>query len=237
MVDASQPTTKALLLQAPPLSKTARGPDKVSALSFFTSHHVIANAPKISTEGVPTADMSSDPETPNSPEQDCPFFKLPTELRLEIFRFAIQHALDLVNPPPNTDYRYSATQTTRGALALLYTCRTLRAESIDAMEPLANASRSSLQSEIHHFESSTEAAIMTMTADHARFIAYITTLDYELNHLQSRMTEIDEVCSVLAFAREADAKIKAGGGTDRLQLRSQRKHSNRDGQWVMWSGA
>lgn len=78
---------------------------------------------------------------------------------------------------------------------------------------------------------------MTMTTNHARFIAYITTLDHELNQLQTRKTDIDEVCSVWAFAREADAKIRAGGETDRTRLRSQRKRRNHDGQLVMWSSA
>lgn len=127
MADEPQPTTKALLLQATPSSETTPELNKVSALALHSSHYAIANAPKIitnsaTTNGATTTDMPSDPKTPHSPEQDCPLFKLPTELRLEICRFAIQHALDLISPPPNTNHKYSAAQTTRGALALLYTC-------------------------------------------------------------------------------------------------------------------
>lgn len=62
MADASQPTTKALLLQGAPPSKATPGPDKASASPFFTSHHVIANASKIINEGLTTADMPGEPE-------------------------------------------------------------------------------------------------------------------------------------------------------------------------------
>ena len=175
MADEPQPTTKALLLQATPSSETTPELNKVSALALHSSHYAIANAPKIITNGAITTDMPSNPKTPHSPEQDCPLFKLSTELR-----------------------------------ALLYTCRNLRTESIDAMEPLANAAKSSLQSEIHLVASRTSAAIREISDDSAIFVAYLT-LDHKLNRMQSSMAETDEVCSVLAFAREADKKIRAGG--------------------------
>jgi hypothetical protein len=73
----------------------------------------------------------------NVPHQDCPLFKLSTELRLEICRFAIQQDLNVISSTPHS-YN-SASRPLRGALALLHTCRALRAESIDAMEPLARA--------------------------------------------------------------------------------------------------
>lgn len=238
MADGSPSTTKTLLLQAAPSSETAPTLNKVSAFAFHHSHRVIANPPKTITESIATAEMPSEPETLNSTEQSCPFFKLSTELRLEIFRFAIQQALDLVNPPPGTNYKYSKTQTTRGALALLYTCRALRTESIDAMDHLAKASRTSLRSEIHLVRSTYWAAIKDTSEDGEQFAACLS-LHHTLDQLDARMTEVDEVLSVLAFAREADEKMRAGGETYRAQLGSQRgkQAATENGQWVLWSGA
>lgn len=241
MADESQPAVQALLLSTTPSSETAPALNKVSAFAFHNSHRMIANAPKIITESATTADMTGEPERPRSPEQNCPFFKLSTEVRLEICRFAIQQALDLVNPPPGTNHRYSTTQTTRGALALLYTCRTLRAESIDAMEPLANASKASLKSEIQLGKSTYWAAIKDISDDGEQFAACLS-LHHTLDQLDSRMTEVDELLSVLAFAREADEKMRAGGETDRAQLGSRRgkrskQATTENGQMVVWSGA
>jgi hypothetical protein len=242
MADGSLPTTKTLLLQATPSSETAPELNKVSALALHSSHHAIANARKITTEGATTADMPGEPETSHSSEQNGPLFKLSTELRLKICRFAIQHALDLVSPPPNDEYKYSAIQTTRGALALLYTCRALRAESIDAMEPLANAAKASLQSEIHtHAKVNADMAFLGgLDAK----IAACMGLDSVSLRLRSSMDEIDGVCSVLTFAREADEKMRAGpvgGEKDPARLESQRERSSRvtvdNGQWVLWSSA
>ena len=216
MTDEPQPTANTLLLHAAQSSKSVPALNKVSAFALPSSYHVVANAPKIITNEPTTTDMPVDAETPHSPEQNCALFKLSTELRLEICRFAIQHDLDLIKPPPNTEPRYSAAQTTRGALALLYTCRTLRAESIDAMEPLAKASKSALQAEIHLAESDLDYSATTRDMRISWFVFRITH-GYELYRLQATMTEIDEVCSVLAFAREADEKMRAGGKTCRAR--------------------
>jgi hypothetical protein len=237
MADVSQPPTTASMPVATPSSETAPAlDDEVSAFAFHSSHHVIANAMKIVTKGVTTTNMPAEPEIPHSPKQNGPLFKLSTELRLEICRFAIQHALDLVSPPPNTNYKYSSLQTTRGALALLYTCKTLRAESIDAMEPLVNASKHSLQSEIDLAYSRRYAAVQSTSGSHAKFYAY-ASFDSVLLRLGSSMTGINEVCSVLAFAREADKKVRSGDKTDRAQLGSLRKRKTQtiisNGQWVL----
>jgi hypothetical protein len=207
MVDESQPTAKALLLHAAQSSESVLALNKVSAFALpSSSHHVIANDPKIITNDTTPTNMPIEAERPHSPEQNCPLFKLSAELRLEICRFAIQHTLDLINPPPNTKHRYSAAQTTRGALALLYTCRTLRAESIDAMEPLAKASKSALQYEIDLSGTRYSAAVRDMSQ--LVFVAR-PSLEYEWNQLKT-MAEIDVVCSVLALAREADEMMRAG---------------------------
>ena len=207
MADEPQPTAKALLLHAAQSSESVLVLNKVSAFALpSSSHHIIADAPKITTNNTTTTDMPIKAEIPHSPEQNCSLFKLSTELRLEICRFAFQHTLDLINPPPHTKHRYSAAQTTRGALALLYTCRTLRAESIDAMEPLAKASKSALQSEIDLSGSRHSAAVRDMSQ--LVFVAR-PSLEYQWNQLKT-MVEIDVVCSVLALAREADKMMRAG---------------------------
>ena len=203
--------------------------DKVSDFPSPSSHHVLANAPKITTNDATTANMPIELETPHPPKQDCSLFELSTGLRLEICRFAIQHALDLINPPPNTKYRYSAPRTTRGALALLYTCRTLRAESIDAMEPLAKASKSALQSEMHLAGSRYSVDVEDMSGDDSGFLAW-TIFEHELNQLQTSMNGIKEVCSVLAFAREADEKMSAG----EKMGRAREKIATENGQCVIW---
>lgn len=229
MADESQSTAKALLPHAAHSNDSVPALNKVGAIFFPNAHHVLANAPKMTTNDATTADILGESEAPNSAERSCPLFKLSTELRLEICRVAIQHALDLVNPPPNTNSRCSAAQTTRGALALLYTCRTLRAESIDAMEPLAKASKCALQSEINLARSRYLTTVEAMSDFESKFAAFLT-LECELHPMQSKMTEIDEVCSVLAFAREADEKIRAGermGG-------AREKITAENGQCVIW---
>lgn len=230
MADRSQPTAKALPSHAAQSSKSVPALDKVRTSPFPSSHHVLANAPKIATSEPTTADMSGESKASHSPEHTCPLFKLPTELRLKICRLAIQHALDLVITPDNTKSTCPAIQTTRGALALLYTCVTLRAESIDAMEPLAKASKSALQSEIdlaRSMYSATAENISDTVSNYAEFL----TLTSELHPMQLKMTEIEEACSVLAFAREADEKMSAGVKTGRAR----EKTTIENGQWVIWS--
>lgn len=228
MADESQPIAKGLLPHAAQSSESVPALNKVSAFALLGSHDVVANAHKITTNDATVATMPHDSEAPHLPEQNCPLFRLSTELRLEICRFAIQHALDLVNPPANTKYRYSTTQTTRGALALLYTCRTLRAESIDAMEPLAQASKSALQSEIRLIGSRYSADVEDGD-DESEFLFW-TIFEDEFNRLRASMTEINEVCSVLAFAREADEKTIAG----EKMRRAREKITTENGQCVIW---
>jgi hypothetical protein len=237
MTDGSQPPTKASMPQAALSSETVPALYEVSAYALHSSCHAIANTVKIVTEGVTTADMPVEPETLHSPEQNCPFFKLSTELRIEICRFAIQHTLDLVSPPSNNSYKCSAILTTRGALALLYT---LRAESIDATKPLANAAKSSLEFEIDIARCRANAAMESSGDFYSKVMTY-TSLDRVSMRLESSMAELDEVCFVLACAREADEKMSAGGEMGRAQSGSQHERSDRvdtnNDQWIMWSSA
>lgn len=108
------------------------------------------------------------------------------------------------------------------------------------MEPLAKASRASLQSEIQLVRSTYRVAIKDMSEDGEQFAAYLH-LEGDVERLRLRMVEIDEVLSVLAFAREADEKMRAGGEMDRAQLGSERERSKQataeNGQLVVWSSA
>ena len=232
MADELQPIAKALSPHAAQSSECLRALNKVRTSPFPSSHHVLANAPKITTNDPTTAGMPGESKTPLSSEHTCPLFKLPTELRLEICRLAIQHALDLVSPSDKTRSKCPAIQTTRGALALLYTCRILRAESIRAMEPLAKASKLALQSEIDLARSMYSATAENMSDTVSNFVEFLT-LTFELHPMQLKMTEIEEACSVLAFAREADEKMSAGVKTGRAR----EKTTIENGQWVIWSSA
>lgn len=154
--------------------------------------------------------MQDQPNMQDSPQQDCPLLKLSTELRLEICRFAIQHDLDIVSSTP--DSYNSVSRPLRGALALLHTCRTLRAEGIDAMLPLAQASKSALQSRIDLTEvemnsiAEYDSGFMFARAGHeSRFAGLIRATI----RLESSLNKIDEVCSALAGARGADGQSTA----------------------------
>lgn len=155
------------------------------------------------------ADTQDQSRMQNQPHQDCPLLKLSTELRLTICRLAIQHDLDVINSSP--DSYDSASRPLRGALALLHTCRTLRVESIDAMVPLAQTSKSALQSEIDLTEIEITAVNMSSTG----FVFGTQASRYGhlmcvLLGLALSMKKIDEVCSLLANARDADNKRTAG---------------------------
>lgn len=162
----------------------------------------IANDPR--TADTPTRSGQSDMPPPR--QHDCPLLKLPTELRLEIFRFTSQDYLDVVTSPARGYFILSAAELTGGALALLGTCRTLRVECIDAMEPLANASKPILRSKVDIVNLGMEAAISIMMSGGARKLAF---LQYDLKGLKKSMATIDEVCDLLANARDSGEKMRA----------------------------
>lgn len=108
------------------------------------------------------------------------------------------------------------------------------------MEPLANAAKSALESEIHLTHCRRHAAAES-SGDLFAELAAFTIFDRVSLRLDTSMTEIDEVISVLAFAHEADEKIRAGEEMGVARSGSQREHKNRitakNGQVVIWSGA
>jgi hypothetical protein len=134
------------------------------------------------------------------PQQNCPLFNVSTELRLEICRFAVQQDLDVIKSVPHS---YDLTDPPfRGALALLPTCRALRVESIDAIEPLARTSRSVLEHEW--------VGLLTsmMLCSHSR---PAESTDEKLSQgtvrrVGSSVRKIKKVCELLAVARGIDDK-------------------------------
>lgn len=78
-------------------------------------------------------------------QQNCPLMKLSTELRLEICKYAFQHDVEAIHTAPES---YDSSQPPYSSvLALLYTSRTLRAECIDAVDPLALACLNALNAQ------------------------------------------------------------------------------------------
>jgi hypothetical protein len=83
---------------------------------------------------------------PKLPQQNCPLMKLPTELRIKIYFFTLQHTMhssttdnepsNILTYPPKS---YKITPFHSGAFALPHTNRVLRAESLDTLANLTNA--------------------------------------------------------------------------------------------------
>ena len=81
---------------------------------------------------------------PQQSQQGCPLMNLPTELRIIIYNFALQHILDAIDDEVPANRRLSqplhkprghrgGVLFYSGALALTHTSRTVRAESLDAL--------------------------------------------------------------------------------------------------------
>jgi hypothetical protein len=214
--EASSPQAQARELQFTVQFGTESDLDKVRAFAINSEHPIVANAPNVIANDTTAGDM---PDMQNPSQHDCPLLKLPTELRLEIFRLAFQDYLDVISAPARDFYSLShlpalsAAELSTGALALLDTCRTLRIEAVDAMEPLANASKSTLQSWIDIVESRKKALSRDRRDLHVSLPALLE-LDWNLKYFKSNIVKIGQVCSVLALAREADGKIRVGREMD-----------------------
>jgi hypothetical protein len=182
-------------------------PDKVTSPESRCID-VFANCCKVISDDAATTDKQEQSKTQDPPRQACPLLKLSTELRLEICRYAIQHDLEIIKLIPQSYYRRRGPPPIRGALALLHTCRTLRVESIDAMEPLADALESSLEARKEDVESTLIASENSPSPVGMRAVldrcALQATCCRELSMLESSLFEIDEVCSLLEFARETE---------------------------------
>lgn len=142
------------------------------------------------------------------PQQHCHLLRVSTELRLEICRFAFQHDLDVIKSTPHS-YN-SIIPPFRGALALLHTCRTLRGESLDAIGPLATASRPAIENELLGLP------ISAMLNSCFRLAA--TTEEILFNETFARMgaglRHIEKACGLLALARRAKEYERVGRGND-----------------------
>lgn len=82
--------------------------------------------------------------TNSSPNQSSPFAKLPAELRIAIYKFALQATMDSICPETifgNTGLKIQAEYS--GALALLHTSKIIRAESAQQMLPIVQTKLSS----------------------------------------------------------------------------------------------
>jgi hypothetical protein len=159
--------------------------------------------------------MTNNTSTANAPElaqQNCPLLRLPTELRLQICGHAFQHDLDLIKYTP-ASYD-SAKPPHRGVLALLRTCRTLRVECIDAIEPLAGAYKDDLLAESRlsgaHMESLSAAYAVVLGPVRASVVnPGLIALRQAANCLRDSLMEIERVCSLMRRARSTDRTVKA----------------------------
>jgi len=216
LIEASLPQIQARELQSTLQLDTEPALNKVSAFAINSEHHIAANALNVIANATATGNI---PDMQNPGKHDCPLFILPTELRLEIFRLAFKDYLDIISTPAKDFYSLSflpdlsAAELSTGALALLDTCRTLRVEGVDAMEPLANASKSTLQSWIDIIESRKKALSRDRRDLHVSLPALLE-LDWNLKYFKTTMVKIGQVCSVLALAREADGKTRVGREMD-----------------------
>ena len=78
--------------------------DKVSALALHSTHRVLANISKVVVDEAAAETM---PDMQNLGQHDCSLLRLPTELRLEIFRLAFQEYLDTATSSERPYYRRS----------------------------------------------------------------------------------------------------------------------------------
>lgn len=99
--------------------------------------------------------------TSEQPQHHCGMMELPTEMRIRIYEFALQHILDEVHDAAPVDKELShAVKKPRGdpdgvpfytgALALIHTNRTIRAESLDTLASRMLAHIARLEAEIHN---------------------------------------------------------------------------------------
>jgi hypothetical protein len=159
--------------------------------------------------------MTNNTSTANVPEpaqQNCPLLKLPTELRLQIFGHAFQHDLDLIKYSP-ASYD-SAKPPHRGVLALLRTCRTLRVECIDAIEPLAGAYKDDLLAELRlsgaHIGSLLSAYAVILGPARSNVMGPgLVALREATNCLRVSLAKVEGVCSLMRRARFTDRTVKA----------------------------
>lgn len=87
--------------------------------------------------------MATSATNPEDPQQQSPFMKLPPELRLAIYTFALQNIVNEIKAIPLHTFTIPGHSPNHppmlGALALLHTSRNIRRESSECMRRLAHA--------------------------------------------------------------------------------------------------
>jgi len=152
--------------------------------------------------------------TPPQPQQDCPLMKLPTELRIRIYDFALQHLFDAIYDKASTDEKqlnpvnrshcdqgsfYS------GALAFIHTNRILRHESLDTLASLTHAHMEYLSAECNRIR--LEEVQRSTTAKSEQFNAYPSarskdwTEELTLMRCFHQMMHISDVIRTIRFGR------------------------------------
>lgn len=92
-------------------------------------------------------DLTAAYTSSEQPQHHCPLMTLPTEMRVTIYKFALQHVLDEVfdSAPVHKELSHAVRKSRgdpdgvpfySGALALTHTNRTIRAESLDTLATL-----------------------------------------------------------------------------------------------------
>lgn len=100
----------------------------------------------------------------------CPLMTLPTEMRIMIYKFALQHILDdAYDKAPGQTRVLHGVKNSRGdsnrlpfytgALALVHTNRTIRAESLDTLATHMGAHVDRLKAEFHNIDSNVTRAV------------------------------------------------------------------------------
>lgn len=148
---------------------------------------------------------------PEQPQQGCPLMELPTELRVRIYAFALQHIINKITtdkeqPHPWFPLRklepYKITPFHAGAFALPHASRTLRAESLDTLETLVLARLDQLVAESTRRHNS--AAMRPNAANAEGFNAFALALSEsfeEAMKLNKSIRRLEYVCRVMGWAR------------------------------------
>lgn len=115
-------------------------PDKPTTSSIKT---ILALDHHLTNTAQPPSIMATNATIPDDIQQQSPFMRLPSEIRLHIYTLVLQTTIKEIAALPN--HIFSATHSrpkslpTRGALALLHVNRTIRRESSDHMKDLARS--------------------------------------------------------------------------------------------------
>ena len=147
--------------------------------------------------------------TPLQHQQDCPLLKLPAELRIKIYAFALQHTLHKLatdqDPPTTLTYQpsdYKITPFYSGAFALPHTSQVLRAESLDTLENLVLARLDQLVAESTRRHDSAARRLNAANAEGFNAFALALAESFEEATVLNRsMRRLEYVCRVMGWRR------------------------------------